>query len=259
MDNAKSGYFSILSDEDTILVRRISDWISISQNKFFARFSFFLDERQQTLAESYLKSLSFDDYVFYGGHEDAQRKILGIFPQYQKSKDDFPVRVLYFTFRECDEISHRDVLGSLMSLQIKRESVGDILISKGIAAVYLFDSIAELIYKSIAKIGSTGVKVSFEKTKEIIPIREFTEIKGTVASLRLDSIVAVALGISREKAHNLIVSGIINVNYFRIDNPASVIKFRDVFSIKGFGKFELDSLNGLTKKDRLHITIKKYI
>ena len=84
-------------------------------------------------------------------------------------------------------------------------------------------------------------------------------IEGTVASFRLDCIFALALKTSREKARTIISSKEVNINYFPVNKPDYLLKENDVFSIRGFGKFRFESINGSTKKNRIHITLKKYI
>lgn len=259
MDSKIPAYFNNISPEDRAMLKNIAGWIDVSQEKFINRFSFFLDERQCELSESYLKSICFENYLFFGGYDGSRRKVLGVFPQYSEiSESDFPIKPVYFTFRKADVLSHRDFLGAIMAQMVRRDAVGDIAVCEGCAEVYLYNTVCDSIAGSISKIGSCGVNVSFEKNFCIEYDSKYSEINGTVASMRVDCIISMALGQSREKASRLIESGLVMVDYVCVNNSDYNLKRGAVFSIRGFGKFELGSINGHTKKDRLHITIKKY-
>lgn len=146
-----------------------------------------------------------------------------------------------------------------MNLGISRECVGDILVSEGRSAAFLKNSIAEDVLQNIRKIGRTGVKVYEGYDESIVPKVNIQEISGTVASLRIDCILSLVLRISREKAAALIKNTGVDINYLTHDSPDFCIGDGDKFSVRGYGKFILISVNGTTKKDRLHITVGKYI
>ena len=82
---------------------------------------------------------------------------------------------------------------------------------------------------------------------------------GTVQSLRIDSILSLTLKLSREKSANLIKAGYVTLAYDKVLSTSTAVKKGDTFSVKGYGKFILSEINGVTKKDRIHICIKKYI
>lgn len=258
-----SSDFAILSqltDEDKLFLRRIDDMIDLSEKYFEPRFSFFLDLRKQAMLVSYLNSIKYDRYIFSGGYETADRKIAGVYPLYCETDNiGFPVDCIVFTYRNQDVLTHRDFLGSLMSLQIKRELVGDIIIGKGKSYIFVSDSISDFIISNIDKVGKIGVKIEKCADPVIEKNENFSEICGTVASLRLDCIVSLVTGLSREKSVAFISSNGIDINYVNIRHSSAVLKLSDVFSVRGYGKFILYSVDGTSKKGRTHITVKKYI
>lgn len=256
--NKLNEYYSKLPEDDRILVSHIIDMINICEKSYQPKFSYFLDERQSILAESVLNSYKYDYFKFYGGYENSSRKILGIFPQFWDDECNFPISALTFKYRESDKITHRDFLGVFMSKQIKRNMIGDIVVGNGKTVAFVHETVKSLLMYDITKIGSVGVKISEEDCSDLIVEQSFSEKNGTVSSLRLDSIVSLATGISREKSANLIKSGNVTVMYNVIESSSYQINEGNVFSVRGYGKFVLSSLNGKTKKDRLHITIKKY-
>lgn len=260
MKEFNRSFLKNLSKQDQILVDKIIDWIYIANEKYLEKFSFFLDCRQSKIAQQVLDSLKFENYNFFGGYNGAYRLVLGIFPPYDDiNNDTFPISAVTFTYRDCDVISHRDILGSLMSLQISRDSIGDIIVGKGKAIVFVIDKILPLILENVRKIGRIGVNTEsgFDLTK-IAAEQKYTEINGTVASLRADCIVSLAANISRDKASCMIKSNGVIIDYEEVFSPSALMCEGVVFSIRGCGKFLLSSVNGLSRKNRLHITIKKY-
>ncbi len=253
-----NGYYSKLPEDDRILVSHILDMISICEKSFQPKFSYFLDERQIILAESVMKEQKWDNYRMFGGYENASRKVLGVFPEYFETMGDFPISSLAFRYRESDKLTHRDFLGVFMSKQIKRNMLGDIVVENGKTTAFVYDTVKPVLMSEISKIGSVGVKITEESADDLQVEQSFTEKNGTVSSLRLDSIVSLAAGISREKSSNLIKGGGVSVMYSIAESPSFQINEGDTFSVRGFGKFIVFSVNGKTRKDRIHVTIKKY-
>lgn len=258
--NKLGSFFDGLSGDDKLLASHIYDMAEICDKKYIPRFSSFLDARQAKLAESVLCSIGFDRYMFYGGYDEAERVILGVFPPYSEpDKTEFPMKNLVFRYRETDKLSHRDFLGSLMGCRINRNMIGDIIVNDGYTVAFVYTTVAENVCTEVRKIGSVGVNISEEAEPDIRVNKKFTEICGTVSSLRVDSVVSLAVKLSREKTAQIIRSGNVTVNYSDDVSVSDEMKEGDVFSARGYGKFLLESINGKTKKDRLHICIKKYI
>ncbi len=255
-----SDYFSNLPAEDKMLIRKLADWINASERNFSVKFSFFLDERQCFLLEKYLLSIKYHNYRYNGGYNGAERRVLAVYPEYYELDDSvIPIKAIAFEFRDEDKLSHRDFLGALMACQIKREVIGDIVVSQGKAIVFVYDTVCDYIMNNVSKIGSCGVNASLCTEVDIDEERSFTEISGTVASLRLDCVVSLALKLSREKTAELIKSKGTDVNHMNFKNPSAPLKVGDVFSIRGFGRFKFVSISGLSKKERYCIHIYKFI
>lgn len=255
---ALNEYFSRLSAEDRLLVSHIADMMDICGKSYCPKFSSFLDERQAALARSALNERGFRRYGFYGGYENASRKVLGVFPEYCED-EEYPVSAITFRYRENDRLSHRDFLGAFMSRQIKREMLGDIIVGKGSTTAFVYSTVKDVLLSEITKIGSVGVKSEEDDAPDLKSEQAFTEKNGSVSSMRLDSVLALAAGVSRGKAADMIKGGGVTVNYRTVESASCSLDSGDVFSARGFGKFILFSVNGKTKKDRYHITVKKYI
>lgn len=253
-----NNYYLSLPEEDRLLVSHLLDMTEICEKSFQPRFSYFLNEHEILLAQSVMEEQRCEAYKLYGGYEEASRKILGIFPPYWEDTDSFPISALSIKYREADKLSHRDFLGAFMSEQIKRDRLGDIIIESGKAVAFVHDSVRDTLIFEISKIGSVGVKITEDKNPVIHVEKNFIEKIGTVSSLRLDSIVSMAVGVSREKSAMLIKGGNVSVMYSVEASASRQLSEGDIFSVRGYGKFIFHSVNGTTKKDRIPITVKKY-
>lgn len=242
------------TDDDKLLVRHVLDLAARSEKIGKPLYSSFLDDRQLAICEAALKS----DYSFVtlGGYSGAERRViaLGITDE---SNACPPFEAVVFNYPEGIALSHRDFLGSLMALGIKRELLGDILVGRGRTAVFVIASALPLV-RDMRKVGSCGVRVTDDFTEEDIPKQEFDELHSTVASLRLDSVIATAFRLSREKSAELIRSKGVMHNRVMTFNTSEKVQEGDRFSIRGFGKCELYEVGGQSKKDRIFITIRKF-
>lgn len=244
--------------EEKVFIARIADMAELCDRRGIV-FTHFLNERQAFLAESELKKLGIENYCFYGGTDNAERVMLCVFNEYNRpERSDFPFTCVTFKYRKASALSHRDFLGSLTALNLKREAVGDILIGEGIAQVFVIDSVKKAIENDLRKIGSVGVEITVDTDPFLIKERSYHEIKGTSASMRLDCILSLSLGISRGKAAAVISSGTVEVNYKAVNSPAFNMKQGDIFSARGYGKFRVEEISGISKKGRLHIIVQKY-
>lgn len=250
----------IFSEEDKLFAAHVADNAEICERRFITKYTAFLDENQRETAKFVLSHIGFVDYLFYGGFDNASRCVLGFFPQYiEKDKKLFPITALEITYRKESKLSHRDFLGAFMSCGINRNMVGDIIVNEGKTIAFVYNTVADTLLYDLKKIGSVGVKITKTESPDIEIIENFKEINGTVSSLRCDCIVSLALKLSREKSANLIKSEKLTVNGKICNSVSRELSCGDIFSVKGSGKFILSSINGITKKDRLHINVKKYI
>ncbi len=242
-----------------LIASRVRDASRLCDNASYPKFVGFLRPEETPLAESAAVKLCCK-HLFFGGYEDAERVFLGVFPDWcDNFYDYFPITALTFKFRESDILSHRHFLGTFMSLGITREAVGDILIEKGRAVAFFSAEIAAFVKEQIGKVGGVGVSVEEGFSLPLPGMTGFEEITDTVASARLDCVVAALANCSRKTAAELIENKLISVNSVCADKIVKTVHNGDKVTIKGKGKFIIDSIDGRTKKDRLIINAKKYI
>lgn len=245
--------------EQSLLVSRINDAVRLSDTSATPKFVGFL--RPEEVADI-LSSVKLQGcrYSFFGGFPDAERVYFGAFPDWCEPEDGyFPISALTFKFRESDTLSHRHFLGTFMSLGITRETVGDILIEKGRAVAFFSSDIVNFVKTQITKISGAGVTVTEGFSEPLPGHTGFSELSDTVASARLDCVVAALIGGSRSKAAELIEQKLVLLNSVCCDKTVKTVKNGDTVTVRSRGKFIIDSIDGKTKKDRLILKAKKYI
>ena len=270
---------SVQMKEDNFFLGQIEDKIAQCENKFIATHTGFMDLHQQSLARVFCKKNFVQVFtqkqeevpemaeerpalrtLFYGGYEQAERVILLNLPGYADLKNENPLVIVRAKVSEKSKsLTHRDYLGSLIGLGMKREMIGDILVRDDGADIIVLAEIADFILQNYCKAGR--VSLSLEKldiSKLIVPEAKVREITDTVASLRLDSIVASAFSLSRGKAAEAITRGIVFVNNMETVKPDFQLKEGDKISLRGKGKACLREVGGKSRKDRQYIAIEKY-
>lgn len=196
--------------------------------------------------------------MFWGGFEDCERKVLGVFPEWEESEENkFPISVIKFTSGFTKKLTHRDYLGTVMSLGIDRVKIGDILVEESSAYVFVYSDIAEYIKNNISKISNIGVKSEILSGDNIdIPRKNYRIAEAVCASLRLDAVIAGALNVSRNVSVQLISAGKVKLNYREESHASKLLKEGDLVSVRGYGRFFLEEAGNETRKGRLHITVK---
>ena len=237
----------------------------------------FLSPGEAAVALRHLKEQRAEQRAFFwGGYEGAERTRLLILPSYIAelegggesaarcyfgSETDESVKAVYVKGSGFRALSHRDYLGSLLSLGIERDRLGDILIMDDHSAVVLcVDSIRDYLISCLDRIGSDKVKCSeCELSPEIIPKREFLPIRDTVASERLDCVVGALTNLSREKAQNAVRSGLCEVDHLPEERCDAILHPPCTVTVRGFGKYRVLAFDGETKKGRLRLVAEKYV
>ena len=151
------------------------------------------------------------------------------------------------------------MVSPMMAQQIKREMLGDIIISDGEANIYALERIEKVISTQIDKIGGVGVTVTKGIEKPIEVLQKFKSIGGTLASLRLDAAVSLVTGLSREKASFLISSKLVFLNYLEKTVGTAKLNEGDILTVRGYGKYKLSKIGNETRKGRINVIFEAYI
>ncbi|MGN0630572.1 MAG: RNA-binding protein [Ruminococcus sp.] len=246
------------TQEDALLAAHINDLAERAVRSCDVCYSRFLDEKQQLAVQKLFQGRTDCLLRLWGGYENAQRKICCVYNEWADfHESDAPLVCLTFRYRNADKLTHRDFLGAFMSCGIQRETVGDIITGDDKAQALVTQAVAPLL-REITKIGRCGVKVSDDECFNMPCEQNFREISGTVSSLRIDSVAALGIRESREKTVKLLMQGRVELNYSEVSSSSLKVQEGDIFVVRGYGKFRLKKVTGLSKKGRLHILIEQY-
>lgn len=242
----------MINAEDKLLLDKAYDAITLSEQRNFPRFLGFLNEHESLYLRQNLPHHA--DVLFYGGYAEATRLMLGACAV----EDDFPITALEFTYKPEYELRHRDFLGSLMALGIRRDTLGDILTDKGRTVIFVRDDIAPYILDNVEKIGKVGVNIGYADTADLPVPDDFDDKVFTLSSLRLDTFVATAANLSRDKAAQLIKNQMVMVNHVIEDGVSSRLQEGMTVTIRKYGKFVLTAMLGASRKGKLRIAVRHY-
>ncbi len=248
------------TNEDKILLSRVIDVVSATVEKNIVRNTQFLNGHEINLVRKLTDSVSVS-CGFYGGYEEAERCMLVCYPDFlYPEEDDIPIKVIKARTKNRHRLSHRDYMGAVLNLGIKREKIGDIVVCDDCGYIFCTEDIADYIISQIQKIGNCGVVLEASAFKDVqIPPKQFKEITDTVSSVRLDTVVSSATGLSRSEASALILRGAVSVNWEMRDKNDFKLKDGDVLSVHGYGRILLYKIGGTSKKGRIFITLRKFV
>ena len=245
-----------------MLLAKLWDKINAGIRKNIPANTCFLSPRELEMAK-YLFGEP-DGLIAFGGYGDAERKMLVYLPEYLEEnvlfEEDSPCVCLRAAFYEGDCPSHRDFLGALMGAGIGRETVGDICVGREHCDFFVTQEIAPYILQNFTSAGRTRLRLQQILLAEAdIPEPEVKEIKDTMASLRLDSVIASGFRIGRSLAAQYVTSGKAAIDGLPCEKPDKQIAQGSRISVRGLGKIRLVQVNGRTKKDRISVVIHRYV
>lgn len=249
-------------EKDALLEKRIQELARLADRRGCVTFTDFLNLNEQNILHQTLQKFSWIKGETFGGYEGAERCIAAFFPETLYGDWNYPIaciRIEPVNQRFAEALSHRDILGALMNLGIDRAKTGDITLGEDHAYLFCQESLASLICEELLRIRRTSVRCvvcdpgdfSYEPTTETV--------RGSVASIRLDALMALAFQSSRSSLLSLIGDGKVFVNGKLITTNAYTPKSGDLISVRGMGKFRYMDTAGHTKKGRCMAVIEKFI
>ena len=234
--------------EDRLLLAKLWDKINAGMRRNIPASTCFLSPRELELSR-YLFGDA-DGLHTFGGYEGAERQMLIYVPEYMEPDtlldENAPLSCLRATFFEEDILSHRDFLGALMGAGIGRETVGDICVGKGYCDFFVTAEIAPYILQSFTSAGRTKLSISqIPLTEANIPEPEVKEIKDTLASLRLDSVISSGFRIGRSLAAQYVSAGKAAIDGLPCEKPDKAVVEGAKISVRGLGKIKLASIGDM--------------
>lgn len=247
-----------MADETQILKNRLKELSTRAQNRGIYTYSDFLNMHEQTLLFETIKY----GYTLTGGFDDAERKIACFGDENDLGYPPSPPIVILciepLSAKFSDNLTHRDFLGSLIGLGIKRETLGDIIITDNKGYLFCLESIAPYITDNLTKVRHTSVSCCACENLPANALPEPKEKSLVVSSLRLDGIISAVYNLSRSKSSALIEGEKVFIKGKLTTISSKNVEIDDIVSVRGYGRFRCTEILGDTRKGRIRILCEIY-
>ncbi|MGI5963298.1 MAG: RNA-binding protein [Lawsonibacter sp.] len=254
------------SGEERVLLARVLDKLEQAQNRGIPTYTAFLSPGEGAAVTGLLAAWGYPKHCFWGGYEQAERRICAFLPDWQEeeafcSDSEGPVAAIEARFPDGASLGHRDILGSLMGIGLTREKLGDILLpSPGRCQVIVLREVLPILLSQWEQAGRwhLSVKEVLLNQLEVRPAQVKT-VRDTVATLRLDSVLAAGFSLSRSKAAAYISAGKVALNHLECLKGDKPVESGDVLTCRGLGKCVVKEVLGASKKGRIMLILERYI
>ena len=254
------------------LEKRFAELSRLAYQRDIITYSDFLNLNEQNILHTLPKDRIFTRIVSFGGYEMAERQMAAFIPdalylrygkkELTRSEIGYPfcaLEIVPVNFNFAETLTHRDYLGAVLNLGIERSRTGDILPGEKGALLFVHNDIADFICNELSRIRHTSVRVTQVPLTDVSYTPKVEEIQGTVASVRLDSLLSLAFSHSRSRLTGLISGAKVYVNGRLITSNGYQPQEGDIISVRGMGKFRYEYAGGRTRKNRISVVIGKYI
>lgn len=250
-----------MNKEEHFLKNRFLELANTAYERNIYAYTDFLNINEINILKSFLNELPPVHLTLSGGNPYAERQIAIFSPKdiyYTENPPITTIEIAPINSKYADHLSHRDFLGAILNLGITRNKIGDIFIRDNFAYVYCIEDISSYIIENLKKIRHTLVKCCiYDNSVVILP--ELKEITGTIANIRLDSLIATAFDSSRSSIISFIEGGKVFVNGKLVTSNGYTVKEKDIISVRGKGRFVYNGVKGTTKKGRNIVSIRLYV
>ncbi|KOO40722.1 RNA-binding protein [Priestia koreensis] len=245
--------------EEHEFIDHVLEWKEEVQNQYSPKLTDFLDPREQEMVSAIIGKGNDVLVSFFGGVDWTERKRALLYPDYYTpTEEDYGVACYEIEYpQKFVTIEHPQILGSLMSLGLRRSKFGDITVGENVQLV-VAKEIASYIEMNLESIGRAKVSLRPITAADLIHVEEaYIERSATVSSLRIDVVLAAIHNLSRQKVQPFISSGHVKVNWKVIEQPSFECQEGDVLSLRGHGRSKILTIDGKTKKDKWRISVGK--
>ena len=247
-----------MNKEELMLQKRLIELSNLSYKRDIVTFSDFLNLNELNILHTTPKDLFPSRYETYGGYEPAERQMVAFLPDALYYDYQYPISVLRISpanRKFAEELTHRDFLGGILHLGIERSCLGDLLVEDSVCHVFVTDTMADFICEQLTRIRHTVVKTEKIDGESFSFTPRLETVKGTVASVRLDTVLSVAFPLSRSRMTGLVEGGKVFVNGKLITSNGYRLKEGDIISVRGMGKLVYQGVLSETKKGRQYIQV----
>lgn len=241
--------------EEREFIDQVIGWRDYVEQTYAPKLTDFLDPREQQIIKTIIGARDVKCKLF-GGSETAERQRALLYPDYfEASQEEFQISLFELEYaKKFITIEHRQVLGSLMSLGLKRGKFGDILLKGDQVQFFAASETSDYVRLQLESVGRAGITLKEIPLKDAIqPETTWREISTTASSLRLDTLMSAIYNISRQKSQIYIQQGVVKVNWTAIENPAFECDEGDIISVRGLGRAKIVTIEGKTKKDKWRV------
>ena len=254
--------------DDKLCLAQVQDKIDTSKKTSRIESTDFLDMYQLSLVRSYLKKNNITNYFLYGGYEEAERKILVAYSENEEEivvkkvcEDLLKIVRVELSQEDKGKFTHRNYLGGIVKLGLKREKVGDIVVSPNGADIIVVNDFADILLNELPSLTRfKNSKISIKSINELIKQEiRVEDVKIIIPSLRLDTIVSDLARTSRNKAVQIIKQERVFVNGQNETKVSKQLKLEDVITIRGKGRFIIKEKIGTTRSGRQVVRVEKYV
>ena len=251
-----------MQKEEFMLQKRLIELSKTAYRRGIVTYSDFLNLNELNILHTTPKNEFDTKYETFGGYNDSERQMAAFLPDALYYTHFYPIQILKIEPLQkkfTESLTHQDYLGAILNLGIERSKLGDILVMEDFTYLFVQEFLADYICNDLTRIRHTSVKVTKEDSQSFTYVPKYKEITGTVASVRLDSLLSLAFGSSRSKLVNLIEGGKVFANGKLMTTNSYQVKEGDIISVRGMGRFRYNGIQSQSRKGRYFISLYKYI
>ena len=254
--------------DDKILLAQILDKVEMVEKKNKIEYTDFLDLAQIEIAQKFINKIKLENYISYGGFEEAERKLIVIYPEKFNSivvEKNLHNIVQIIRIELPDDLkgkyTHRDYLGAVIKLGIERKKIGDIIVDNNGADIIIESDIAKFLIENLGTLTRFSKStITIQNIQDLRPVEiRKEELEIIVSSMRLDNVVSELARCSRNKALEIINTVRVLVNFESETKKTKQIKTGDMVTIRGKGRFFIKDIVGQTRSGRTVIKIEKFV
>ncbi|MCL2864308.1 MAG: YlmH/Sll1252 family protein [Lachnospiraceae bacterium] len=255
-----------MSKDSFLLEKRLQELSKKAYDRDIVVFSDFLNLDELNTLHILPRTELYTAYALYGGYAQAERRMVAFFNDALclRIEDIFyPFALLHVKAsaeKYAEKLNHRDYLGAILNLGIERSKLGDIISSSDYGAyVFIHTNMLVFVQENLTHIKRSAITCTEMSLHDFHGTPKYEEITGSIASARLDTVLALAFRASRRKLSGFIESGKVFVNGRLVLSNSYQVKEEDIISVRGMGKFQYKGIKNKTKKERFFVSIHKYI
>jgi RNA-binding protein YlmH len=249
--------------DEKSFVDRASEWVVRAAERHETKRTDFLDPRQAHILFTLANRHPDVQVMLNGGNANAERKKAIVAPDY-KTLDDEDLGIVVLDIASDDrriaELDHGDYLGALLGLGIKRDKIGDLHVTEEGCHALIAEEIGDFLIGHMKQAHRIDVNVSVRPLSALREVvSKIEEQVLSVASMRLDGVASDVFRLSRTKIVAPIKAGRCRVSWKPVEDPSHPLKAGDVVSMKGFGRFKVLEVEGVSKSGRIRVRIGKFV